>query len=116
MNNNNGTIINIRDAIIYFAGLISGILIPFIRKWIKSEQQEYCSFPASGESKQLHQVIVTKKFNKTTYINCGRFQQRQDRVVDNIHYKFCFYGNHLHLSENKDVYQCPFDKQMFFYK
>jgi len=98
-------------AITAIVSFVIGILLTPIRKWISSEHDELCSFVVHNSPfKELHQIKVKKRFNKTVYINCTLFNRQEKKTLNNSDYLFCNFGTSpKNVPYNYVGGYCPFD-------
>ncbi len=103
--------------IIFIVGLIVGAIIAEviniffipIKKWIYSEEEEYCTFHIKGTHNLTGNPIkITKRFRKIKSINCGYFTERKLIEDNNMKYLHCYYGKHVDIIKRSGGY-CPFD-------
>lgn len=93
------TILSLSHIIAAFLGaLIAKILelfYPFIKEKIYDIEQKRCSFSDPGlkiEKIKGHKVLLTKKFNKVTNINCPWFNTLEKIKYQNGIFYYCPYG------------------------
>lgn len=113
--------------IIFIIGLISGaviteiinILFSPLKNWFNSsETKEYCPFDShltlQDRKEHKHEtmlnIIVTKRFGKTTKINCPHYKSKDIEIkkINGKKHLYCSYG--IYSDDDINVKKCPFYK------
>lgn len=109
-------ITTIHPIISIVVGFILGIFSTPLSNWVLSKNQEYCTFVVDTFSNSMwnryehvrHVVTVTKRFGKTTNINCPNFKSKNTKIKKHSGKKYlsCKFGESFD-PEIEDK-RCPF--------
>ena len=97
---------------IIITAIITSLVVIFLtpfKHWVYSTQKERCAFEKKDTGNPgLKEIVITKKFNKTTHIDCYWFNKREEKTVSGITYLHCQYGNKSKLQGGEAIVKCPF--------
>ena len=106
--------------IITITAVISIILTHLFSPWktfFFDRYSAYCQYSEklkmeNGDIQYLdkinHEIIITKTFGKTSYINCPYWPPQKLKGKDNKLYHYCSQGNIYHNGIFGKYYKCPF--------
>jgi hypothetical protein len=109
--------ITIADIIKIVSGIILGFIFSIvsapIKNWISFKDHRQCDYRTANNYKvETHQIIVKKRFGKTTDINCYWFNRREQKELDGIKYLHCVFGEKFfNASKTNFGNRCPFDNK-----
>jgi len=108
------------STVIFIGSIVATVIITFlvtiflspIKDWINSKEQRQCDYSTpNNRNVETHQIIVKKRFGKTTDINCYWYHRREQKELDEAIYLHCVFGKKFFSQSGKGGAKCPFDIQ-----
>lgn len=97
---------------IIITAVLTSLVVTFltpVKQLVYNKLEERCAFEKDKTGNPgLKEIVVIKKFGKTTHINCYWFDKREEKELDGIKYSHCFYGQKFLSANGKGGAKCPF--------